>query len=62
MATTARKARKRAGIQFSKPAKVGTPIEERAIPFVQEKNGSVHPSRSAIKRLFGKDFFKKDAA
>jgi len=30
MATAARKARKRAGIKFEKPAKVGTPIFERA--------------------------------
>jgi len=30
MATAARKARKRAGIKFEKPAKVGTPIMERA--------------------------------
>ncbi len=30
MSNTARKARKRAGIKFSKPAKVGTPLEERA--------------------------------
>lgn len=29
MSTAARKARKRAGIKFSKPAKVGTPITER---------------------------------
>lgn len=30
MSTAARKARKRAGIPFSKPAKVGTPPEERS--------------------------------
>ena len=30
MSTTARKARKRAHISFSKPAKVGTPFTERA--------------------------------
>jgi hypothetical protein len=30
MSTTARKARKRAGIKFEKAAKVGTPILERA--------------------------------
>lgn len=30
MSTTARKARKRAGIQFTKPQKVGTPVHERA--------------------------------
>lgn len=29
MSTAARKARKRAGIRFSKPAKVGTPVELR---------------------------------
>lgn len=30
MSTAQRKARKRAGIQFEKPAKVGTPLQERA--------------------------------
>jgi hypothetical protein len=30
MSNTARKARKTAGIKFSKPAKIGTPPEERA--------------------------------
>jgi hypothetical protein len=30
MATAARKARKRAGIKFNKPAKVGTPLEDRS--------------------------------
>lgn len=31
MSTAARKARKRAGIKFEKPAKVGTPMELRAV-------------------------------
>lgn len=30
MSTTARKARKRAGIPFAKPAKTPTPVEERS--------------------------------
>lgn len=44
MANTERKARKRAGIKFTKPAKVGTPLLERVIPTVHDRNGrSVGP-------------------
>lgn len=39
MSNAARKARKKAGIQFSKPAKVGTPPHERAIPEVFKRDG-----------------------
>jgi hypothetical protein len=37
MGNAARKARKRAGIKFSKPAKVATPLEDRSIPAVTKK-------------------------
>jgi hypothetical protein len=36
MSTAARKARKRAGVQFTHPTKVGTPIEDRALPVVRK--------------------------
>lgn len=57
MANTERKARKRAGIQFTKPAKIGTPLSERAIPFVMDSNGKPsgvavqHPSKRYAKKL-----------
>lgn len=44
MANTERKARKRAGIKLIKEPKVGTPLMERAIPTVVDRNGrSVGP-------------------
>jgi hypothetical protein len=52
-----RKARKRAGIKFSKPAKVATALEDRSIPAVTDKNGRIrgadvtHMSNRAVKRL-----------
>lgn len=39
MSNAARKARKKAGIQFSKPAKVGTPPHVREIPQVFKRGG-----------------------
>ena len=39
MANTERKARKRAGQKLIKEPKVGTPILERAIPTVVDRNG-----------------------
>ncbi len=39
MANTERKARKRAGIKFTKEPKIGTPLLERAIPTVVDRNG-----------------------
>ena len=54
MSNTARKARKKAGIQFSKPAKVGTPPYERAIPEVRKKHPlfgpGLFPSNRAMKK------------
>ncbi|MFE4469516.1 hypothetical protein ACFRFH_11940 [Leifsonia sp. NPDC056824] len=49
-----RKARKRAGIKFSKPAKVGTPLELRAINTVTKKVDEVLmtvPSGRGKKRI-----------
>jgi hypothetical protein len=57
MSNTARKARKRAGIKFSKPARIATPLEDRSIPAVTDKNGRVkgpdvtHMSNRAVMRL-----------
>ena len=54
MSTKARKARKRAGIPFVKAPKVGTPLEERAVPLVSRKVDGVlgwHPSNRAVKKL-----------
>jgi hypothetical protein len=55
MSNTARKARKRARVQFEKPAKVGTPIDERAIPQVTRMDAvfgyGVHPSNRAKKKV-----------
>lgn len=36
MSNTQRKARKKAGIQFKRTPKVGTPLDERAVPVVQK--------------------------
>lgn len=50
MSTTARKARKRAGIPFTKPAKEGTPVTQRA--FVTEpvarRHGDAMPEGMAF--------------
>ena len=45
MSTAARKARKRAGIPFTKPPKVGTPLEERSFVTaeVYRKPGDLMP-------------------
>jgi len=57
MANAERKARKRAGIKFSKPEKIGTPLEERSIPAVTDRQGRAkgplvpHASNRAIMRL-----------
>lgn len=55
MSNAARKARKRAGIKFVKPAKVGTPLEDRHVPLVLKKgpdgNLGWHESTRALRRL-----------
>lgn len=54
MSNTARKARKRAGIRFEKAPKVGTPREERAVPYVQKLVDGVWvtvPAVRATKRI-----------
>lgn len=56
MANTDRKARKRAGIPFTKTSKVLTPPEERSVPEVYDRNGRksgisfLHPSKRALAR------------
>lgn len=53
MSNAARKARKRAGIPFEKPAKRGTRIVDRIIPLVQKKGPKgpyVEQSHRAAKR------------
>lgn len=52
MPTAARKARKRAGIKFVHPTKVGTPYMERVIPMVYNDALS-GPSARARKKLKG---------
>lgn len=49
MANTERKARKRAGIKFTKAPKVGTPVLERMVPTVVDKDGKVHLSKRVMK-------------
>ena len=55
MSNTARKARKRAGIRFEKPAKVGTPREERWVQLVWKRGPlgtlGLYPSARAQKRI-----------
>lgn len=55
MSTAARKARKRAGIQFQHPVKVGTPIEQRAVPAVYKRDSVFglgnYPSNRAQTKL-----------
>lgn len=52
MSTTARKARKRSGEKFTKPAKVATPMEERKIePVFDRASGEVHPSRRQYRKI-----------
>ncbi len=42
MSNTARKIRKAAGIRFTHPTKVGTPLAERAVPFTwKRRNGGM---------------------
>lgn len=60
MSTAARKARKKAGIPFSKPAKVGTPPHERFVQDVLKKGVfgvlGMYPSNRAkakIARRYG---------
>lgn len=50
MSNTARKARKKAGIPFVRQPKVGTPPEERSVPWLQTKQG-MKPSGRAVRRL-----------
>lgn len=41
MSTAARKIRKRSGEKFVRIAKVGTPLEDRQVPVVTDRNGRV---------------------
>lgn len=50
MSTAARKARKRAGIRFEKPAKVGTPVMQRSVPLVMDGSGMLWPSKRARRK------------
>jgi hypothetical protein len=55
VSTAARKARKRAGEKFEKAPKVGTPVEERAIPQVMKHDRvfgyGAFPSNRAAKKV-----------
>ena len=52
MSNAARKARKRSGEKFTKPAKVGTPLEQRKIePVFDRASGSMHPSRRQYRKI-----------
>lgn len=52
MSTAARKTRKRSGENLVKPAKVGTPLEERKIePVFDRASGGMHPSRRQYRRV-----------
>ncbi len=54
MGNTERKARKRAGIPFVHPVKVGTARSDRAVPQVRKKVDGIFgifPSNRAMKRL-----------
>lgn len=50
MGNAARKARKRSGEPLIKTLKLGTPLEERSIKTVFERDGSIHPSHRAYVR------------
>jgi len=51
MSTTARKLRKRSGVKFVHPAKVGTPLEDRSSQPVMRPNGDFAPSRRKAAKL-----------
>lgn len=51
MSTTARKLRKRGGVKFVHPVKVGTPLEQRSSQPVMRTNGDFSPSRRKAARL-----------
>lgn len=64
MSTTERKARKKAGIKFSKAPKTPTPLEDRRVPEVFDMNGRVkgisilHTSGRAMKRRETQDSYR----
>ena len=64
MSTTERKARKKAGIKFTKAAKTPTPLDERAVPQAFDRNGRTngiavqHASKRALKRRETQDSFR----
>lgn len=51
MSTTARKLRKRSGLKFVHPTKVGTPLEQRSSQPVFRPNGDFAPSRRKAAKL-----------
>ena len=66
MSNTDRKARKRAGIKFSKTAKVLTPPDERVVPEAVDRNGRTsgptvsHISKRALKRMIEQKSFRSE--
>lgn len=48
MSTTARKARKRAGIPFTRTPRTATPVADRALPLVPLQNGMHRVSNRAL--------------
>jgi hypothetical protein len=61
MSNAERKARKRSGLPFVREPKVGTPLAERAVPWVRdEATGLNHPSRRAIVRALKRSLITEE--